>query len=98
MTIMAVGVLLHWTQANSFELVVRQNYGRQQGASKQGRIQQGHWGDRSPKTYELTLLAMVCAIRKTSFAIQGHFVIHCFVTEVLWTSEVYFISLTVVNR
>jgi len=36
-----------------------------------------------PKTYELTLLAMMCAIRKTSFAIQGHFVIHCFVTEVL---------------
>jgi len=48
MTIMAIGVLLHWTQANSFELVVRQNYGRQQGASKQGRIQGGHWGDRSP--------------------------------------------------
>jgi len=48
MTIMAIGVLLHWTQANSFELVVRQNHGRQQGASKQGRIQGGYWGDRSP--------------------------------------------------
>ena len=28
MTIMAMGVLLHWTQANSFELVVRQSNGR----------------------------------------------------------------------
>jgi len=26
-----MGVLLHWTQANSFELVVRQNHGRRQG-------------------------------------------------------------------
>ena len=29
MTIM--GAILHWTQDNSFELVVRQNYGRPQG-------------------------------------------------------------------
>ena len=29
MTVM--GAILHWTQANSFELVVRQNHGRQQG-------------------------------------------------------------------
>ena len=29
MTIM--GVLLHWSQANSFELMVRQNHGRAQG-------------------------------------------------------------------
>jgi len=31
MTIMAMGVLLHWTQANSFEFVERQNYWRSQG-------------------------------------------------------------------
>jgi len=36
MIIMAIGVLLHWTQANSFELVVRRNHGRPQGSSKQG--------------------------------------------------------------
>ena len=29
MTVM--GAILHWTQANSFELVVRQNHGCQQG-------------------------------------------------------------------
>jgi len=29
-TIMDMGVLLHWTQANSFVLVVRQSNGRQQ--------------------------------------------------------------------
>ena len=31
-----VGALLHWTQANSFELVVRQNHGHPQGGSKTG--------------------------------------------------------------
>jgi len=36
-----------------------------------------------PKTYELTLFTMICTIRKTAFAIQGYFVTHCFVTEVL---------------
>jgi len=35
MTIM--GALLHWTQANSFELVVRQSHGRPQGG------QNGHF-------------------------------------------------------
>jgi len=48
MTIMNIGVLSHWTQANHFELVVRQSHRRPQGASKQGRIQGGYWGDRSP--------------------------------------------------
>jgi len=36
MTIMAIGALLHWTQANSFELVVRQSHGRQQGRNQEG--------------------------------------------------------------
>jgi len=81
MTVMAIGVLLHWTQANSFELPVRQNHGRPQEPSKQGRIE---GAIVPPKTYELTLvLPWLCTIRKTSFAMQGHFVIHCFVTEVL---------------
>jgi len=83
MTIMAICVLLHRTQANSFELVVRQNHGRPQGASKQGRIQGAIEAIFPPKTYELNLLVMMCTIRKTSFTIQGHFVIHCFVTDVL---------------
>jgi len=30
---MVMGVLLHWTQANSFELVVHQSHGRPQGRS-----------------------------------------------------------------
>jgi len=59
MTIMAVGVLSHWTQANSFELVVRQNHGRPQGASKQGRIQGGIEAIVPPKTYEWTLFAVI---------------------------------------
>jgi len=36
MAIMAVGVLLHWTQANSFELVVCQIHGRPQGRQNRG--------------------------------------------------------------
>ena len=36
MTIMAMGVLLNWTQANSSELVVRQSYGRPQGHQNRG--------------------------------------------------------------
>jgi len=43
MTLMAMGALLHWTQANSFQLVVRQTHGR-----PQGRQNRGDWGDRSP--------------------------------------------------
>jgi len=31
MTIMAMGVLLHWTQANSFELLVCQSHGVRRG-------------------------------------------------------------------
>jgi len=36
MTIMAVGLLSHWTQANSFELVVRQSHWRPQGRQYRG--------------------------------------------------------------
>jgi len=38
MTIKAMGVHLHWTQANSFELVVRQSHGRPQGRIQEGRL------------------------------------------------------------
>jgi len=38
MTIMAIGVLLHWIQANSIELVVRQSYGRPRGRNQEGRL------------------------------------------------------------
>jgi len=40
-TIMAMGVLLHETQANSFELVVRQNHGRPQGRQNRGETRRG---------------------------------------------------------
>jgi len=43
MTIMAMGVLLHWTQANNFEFVVRKSHGH-----PQGRQNRGDWGDRYP--------------------------------------------------
>ena len=36
MTIMAMGVLSHWSQASSFELVVRQSHGRPQGRHNRG--------------------------------------------------------------
>jgi len=48
MSIMAMGVLLHWTQANSFELVVRQSHGRPQGRHNRGEIWRDDWGDCSP--------------------------------------------------
>jgi len=60
MTIMAMGVLLHWTQASSFELVVTSKVWASARASEQGRIQEGDWGDRSPqKNYELTSFTMI---------------------------------------
>jgi len=40
-----MGVILHWTQANSFELMVRQSRGRPQG--RQNRSESWR-GDRSP--------------------------------------------------
>jgi len=45
MTIMVMGVPLHWTQANSFELVVRQSHGRPHGRQTRGESRKG---DRSP--------------------------------------------------
>ena len=36
MIIMAMRVLLHWTQANSFELVKRQSHGRPHGRQNRG--------------------------------------------------------------
>jgi len=43
MTIM--GALLHWSQANSFELMVRQNHGRAQGGGQNGHLplSAGNW-------------------------------------------------------
>jgi len=38
---------------------------------------------------------IVYTIRKTAFAIQGHFVIHCLVTAVLWS--VLHLSHSIVN-
>jgi len=50
MTIM--GVLLHWSQANSFELVLRQNHWRPQ--EDQDRGESSGSMAPSPKTYKLT--------------------------------------------
>ena len=41
MTIM--GALLHWTQANSFELVVRQSHGRPHGGQNGHFPLPGNW-------------------------------------------------------
>jgi len=55
------------------------------------------------KTYKLASFMhdiyspWLCTIWKTAVTIQGHFAIHCFVTAVLWTCEVYIISLTAVT-
>jgi len=51
-----MGVLLQWTQANSFELVVRQSHGRPQGCQNRGESKRG---DRSPKPYELILFTTI---------------------------------------
>jgi len=60
MTIMAMGVLLHWaqanslelvvhwTQANSFEFVVLQSHGHPQERQTRGESRRGDWGNRSP--------------------------------------------------
>jgi len=53
---MAVAVLLHWTQASSSELVVRQSYGRPQGRQNRSESRRDA---RFPKTYELTLFTMI---------------------------------------
>jgi len=41
-----MGVLLHWTQANSFEFVVRQSHGCPQERQNRGESWRGDWGDR----------------------------------------------------
>jgi len=52
---MAIRVLLRWTQANSFELVVRQSHGRPQG--RQTGVNPGGTIEAiaRPKTCELTV-------------------------------------------
>jgi len=43
-------------------------------------------GDRPPpKLAKVSFSQWICTIRKTAFAIQGHFAVHCFVTTVLWS-------------
>jgi len=59
MTIMTMGVLSHWSQASSFEPVVRQRHWHPHGRQNRGESRKGDWNDRSPKTYELTLFTMV---------------------------------------
>jgi len=56
MNIMAMGVLFHCTEANSFELVVRQSYGHPQGRQNRGESRRDN---PFPKTYELTLFTMI---------------------------------------
>ena len=48
MAIIAIGVLLHWTQPNSFELVVRQSHGRPQGRQNRGESWRDDCADRFP--------------------------------------------------
>ena len=84
MTSMAIGMLLHWTQANSFELVVRQSHGRPQECQNRGESTKGYWGDRIPKTQEVTLFTMTVYNSENSIRNTRWFVVHCFVTEMLW--------------
>ena len=52
----------------------------------QGRIQVGVIEAIAPrKRTKTTLFTMIFTIRKTAFAIYGHFGVHCFVTAVLWS-------------
>jgi len=77
-----MSVLLHWTQANSFESwyvkAVGVRRGLKTGANPGGAI-------APPKTYELTLFTMIVYILENSIRNTRPFVIHCFVTEVLWS-------------
>jgi len=41
------------------------------------------WGDLPPKTYESNFIHHYFIIRKTAFAIVGHFFVQCFATAVL---------------
>ena len=64
--------LLHWTQANSFELVVRQKHGRpKQGQNRGGS--RGVIGRSPPKNYELTLFTMIVYISENSIRITRPF-------------------------
>jgi len=56
MTIMATVVLLHWTQASSFELVARQTMGVRKGVKTGANPGEAI---APPKTYELTLFTMI---------------------------------------
>jgi len=51
-----VGVILHWTEANSVELVVRQKHGRPQGV-KTGAIP---GGNRPPYNLQINFIHHDC--------------------------------------
>jgi len=89
-----MGVHLHWTQANSFELVERQNRWQPQEvrtrANPEGQLD-------PPKPTKWFYSPWLCKIRKTAFGIQGHFVIHCFVTAVLWVVGLLHLPHSIVN-
>jgi len=59
MTIMAIGVLIHWTQANSFELVVVKTTGVRRVRQSKGESRGAIEAIVPPKTYESTLFAMI---------------------------------------
>ena len=92
MTIMATGVLLHWTQASSFELVARQTMGVRKGVKTGANPGEAI---APPKTYELTLFTMILYDSENRIRNTRPFLS----SIVLWQKfcEVYFISLKVVN-
>jgi len=55
-----MGVLLHWTQANSFELVVCQSHGRPQGRQNRGESWRGDWSDGSIAPRKSIVLSQKC--------------------------------------
>jgi len=95
MTIVAVGVLLHWTQANSFELVVRQSHGRPQERQNSGESRRDYWGDRPPYNLRINLIYHDCV----QFGKQ-HSQYKAIMSPIVLSQKCckeYFISLEVVN-
>ena len=58
-----MGVLIHWTQANIFELVVRQNHGCPQGGQDRG--------DRPPWNLQIKFIHHDCVHRRTGKHFTG---------------------------
>jgi len=80
-----MSVHLHWTRANSFESLYVKAVGVRRGVKTGANPGVAIEAIAPPKTYELTLFTMILYNSENRIRNTRPSVIHCFVTEVLWS-------------